>query len=146
MVAAGAWPVREHERGPEMSDERFERGWRKLRELDEPNAEYLRETMSKEEPELYSYLVEFVFGDVLSRPVLDLKMRELATVAVLTALGNARPQLRLHINGALNMGWTREEVHEIIMQQAIYAGFPAALNGLSLAREVFADRDAKGLS
>jgi len=129
-----------------MSDERFERGWRKLRELDEPNAEYLRETMSKEEPELYSYLVEFVFGDVLSRPVLDLKMRELATVAVLTALGNARPQLRLHINGALNMGWTREEVHEIIMQQAIYAGFPAALNGLSLAREVFADRDAKGLS
>ena len=129
-----------------MSDERFERGWEKLRELDEPNAMLLRETMSKEEPELYRLLVEYVFGEVLSRPVLDLKARELATVAVLTALGTARPQLRLHINGALNVGWTREEVHEIIMQQAVYAGFPAALNGLTLAREVFAERDAKGLS
>jgi 4-carboxymuconolactone decarboxylase len=129
-----------------MSDDRHQRGWEKLSELDEANARFLQETMKDEEPELFNWLVEFVFGDVLSRPVLDLKARELATVAVLTALGTARPQLRLHINGALNMGWTREEIHEIILQQAIYAGFPAALNGVALAREVFAERDAKGLS
>jgi 4-carboxymuconolactone decarboxylase len=129
-----------------MSDERHDRGWKKLCELDEANARNLQETLKVEEPELFDWLVEFVFGDVLSRPVLNLKARELATVAVLTALGNARPQLRLHINGALNAGWTRQEIHEIILQQAVYAGFPAALNGISLAREVFADRDAKGLS
>jgi 4-carboxymuconolactone decarboxylase len=129
-----------------MDDERFERGWEKLCELNEPYAKLMRAAMEEEEPELFRSLVEFVFGDVLSRPVLDLKMRELATVAVLTALGNARPQLRLHIHGALNVGWKREEVHEIIMQQAIYAGFPAALNGITLAREVFAERDAQGLS
>jgi 4-carboxymuconolactone decarboxylase len=129
-----------------MSDDRHQRGWEKLSELDEANARFLQETMKDEEPELFNWLVEFVFGDVLSRPVLDLKARELATVAVLTALGTAWPQLRLHINGALNMGWTREEIHEIILQQAIYAGFPAALNGVALAREVFAERDAKGLS
>jgi 4-carboxymuconolactone decarboxylase len=129
-----------------MSDDRHQRGWEKLSELDEANARFLQETMKDEEPELFNWLVEFVFGDVLSRPVLDLKARELATVAVLTALGNARPQLRLHIHGALNVGWTREEVHEIILQQAVYAGFPAALNGVTLAREVFAERDAEGLS
>ncbi|MEW6555145.1 MAG: carboxymuconolactone decarboxylase family protein [Actinomycetota bacterium] len=129
-----------------MSDDRHQRGWEKLCELDEANARTLQETMRNGEPELFDWLVGFVFGDVLSRPVLDLKMRELATVAVLTALGTARPQLRLHINGALNAGWTREEVHEIILQQAVYAGFPAALNGVAIAREVFADRDAKGLS
>ncbi len=129
-----------------MSEDRHQRGWEKLCELNGPYAEVLRETMQEEEPELYGFLLEFVFGDVLSRPVLDLKQRELATVAVLTALGNARPQLRLHIHGALNVGWTREEVHEIILQQAVYAGFPAALNGVALAREVFAERDAEGLS
>jgi 4-carboxymuconolactone decarboxylase len=129
-----------------MSDERHERGWEKLCELNEPYARLMQETMRKEEPELYDFVVEFVFGDVLSRPVLDLKERELATVAVLTALGNARPQLRLHIHGALNVGWTREEVREIILQQAVYAGFPAALNGVGVAREVFAERDAQGLS
>jgi 4-carboxymuconolactone decarboxylase len=130
----------------EMSDERFERGWKKLCELNEPYAMLMRETMEETEPDLFNYVIEFIFGDVLSRPVLDLKTRELATVAVLIALGNAKPQLRLHIHGALNVGWTREEVHEIIMQQAVYAGFPAALNGITLAREVFAERDAQGLS
>ena len=129
-----------------MSDDRHQRGWKKLCELDEANARNLQETMKEGEPELFDWLVDFVFGDVLSRPVLDLKARELATVAVLTALGTARPQLRLHINGALNAGWTREEIHEIILQQAVYAGFPAALNGVALAHEVFAERDAKGLS
>ncbi|MBN2028401.1 MAG: carboxymuconolactone decarboxylase family protein [Actinobacteria bacterium] len=129
-----------------MGDERFERGWSKFRELNEPYAEQMRETMERDEPELFRFIVEFVFGEVLSRPVLDLKTRELVTVAVLTALGNARQQLRLHIHAALNVGWSREEVHEIIMQQAVYAGFPAALNGATLAREVFAHRDKQNLS
>jgi len=126
-----------------MGDERFERGWLKFCELNEPYAEQMRETLKRDEPELFRFIVEFVFGEVLSRPALDLKTRELVTVAVLTALGNARQQLRLHIHGALNVGWSREEVHEIIMQQAVYAGFPAALNGATLAREVFAQRDEK---
>lgn len=57
-------------------------------------------------------------------------------------MGNAAPQLKVHIHGALNVGCTQEEVVEIIMQMAVYAGFPAALNGLSAAREVFAERQA----
>jgi 4-carboxymuconolactone decarboxylase len=62
-------------------------------------------------------------------------------VAALTALGNATPQLKVHIHGALNVGCTKQEVVEIMMQMAVYAGFPAALNGLSAAKEVFAERE-----
>jgi 4-carboxymuconolactone decarboxylase len=88
------------------------------------------------------YLIEFPFGDIYSRPGLDLKSREIALVAALTALGNAAPQLKVHIQGAINVGVAQGEIVEVIMQMAVYAGFPAALNGLSAAREVFAT--AKG--
>ena len=63
-------------------------------------------------------------------------------VAALTAMGTARPQLKVHIHGALNVGCTREEVIEIMIQMAVYAGFPAALNGMFVAKEVFDERDA----
>ncbi|MES9689824.1 MULTISPECIES: carboxymuconolactone decarboxylase family protein [Bacillus] len=76
-----------------------------------------------------------------SRQGLDIKSRELATVAALTALGFAIPQLKVHINGALNVGCSKEEIVELIMQLSVYAGFPAALNGLQAAKEVFAASD-----
>ena len=91
-------------------------------------------------PDFARYLIEFPFGDIYSRPGLDLKSREIAVVAALTALGNAAPQLKVHIHGALNVGCTEQEVVEVIMQMAIYAGFPAALNGLFAAKEVFTER------
>ena len=58
-------------------------------------------------------------------------------------MGNAFPQLKVHIHGALNVGCSRIEVIEIIIQMAAYAGFPAALNGLSAAKEVFDERNKK---
>jgi len=86
-------------------------------------------------------LIEFPFGDIYSLPGLDLKSREIVVVAALTALGNATPQLKVHIHGALNVGCTKEEVIEVIMQMAVYAGFPAALNGLFAAKEVCKERE-----
>lgn len=91
-------------------------------------------------------LIEFAFGDIDSRPGLDLKSREIAVVAALTALGTAVPQLKVHIHGALNVGCTREEVVEAFMQRAVYAGFPAAINGLFAAKEVFKEHDDSGKS
>nr|WP_236656893.1 carboxymuconolactone decarboxylase family protein [Acidisarcina polymorpha] len=75
-----------------------------------------------------------------SRLGLDLKTRELAVVAALMAMGNATPQLKVHVHGALNVGASREEVLEIIIQIAVYARFPAALNGLTWAKDVFRER------
>lgn len=124
------------------SASRFDRGWEKLREIDGHAGERVIESLSDIAPDFARYVIEFPFGDIYSRPQLDLKSRELGVVAVLTALGNATPQLKVHIHGALNVGCTRNEVVEIIMQMAVYAGFPAALNGLFAAKDVFAERDA----
>jgi 4-carboxymuconolactone decarboxylase len=126
------------------NQDRYQRGWKKLREIDGEAGERVVESLRDIAPDFARYLIEFPFGDVYSRPGLDLKSREIAVVAALTALGNAAPQLKVHIQGALNVGCTRQEVVEIIMQMAVYAGFPAALNGLFAAKEAFRERDESG--
>ncbi|MFZ6874433.1 carboxymuconolactone decarboxylase family protein [Undibacterium sp. Di27W] len=125
------------------SNERYQRGWAKLKEIDGEAGEKVIEALADIAPDFARYLIEFPFGDIYSRPQLDLKSREIAVVAALTALGNATPQLKVHLQAALNVGCTREEVTEVIMQMAVYAGFPAALNGLFAAKEVFAALDAQ---
>ena len=120
---------------------RYANGWEKLKEIDGDAGEKVIESLKDIAPDLGRYIIEFAFGDIYSRPGLDLKSREIATVAALTALGNAQPQLKVHIHGALNVGCTREEVVETILQMAVYAGFPAALNGIATAKEVFQERD-----
>jgi 4-carboxymuconolactone decarboxylase len=123
---------------------RYERGLEKLKQIDGDAGRRVVESLSDLAPDLGRYVVEFSFGDVYSRPGLDLRARELVTVAALTALGNARPQLEVHLNGALNVGCTRQELIEVMIQMAVYAGFPAALNGVAAARAVFAERDGAG--
>ena len=128
-----------------MASERYNRGWMKLKEVDGEAGTKVIDSLKDIAPDLGRYTIEFPFGDIYSCPGLDLKSREMAVVAALTALGNAAPQLRVHIHGALNVGVTREEAVEIIMMMAVYAGFPAALNGMAAAKEVFLERDAKGI-
>ena len=124
------------------TQDRYERGLTKLKEIDGQAGEHVLESLEDIAPDFARYLIEFPFGDIYSRPGLDLKSREIAVVAALTALGNAAPQLKVHIHGALNVGVSRTEVVETIMQMAVYAGFPAALNGLFAAKEVFAQRES----
>ena len=122
---------------------RYQRGLAKLREIDGQAGEHVVASLDGIAPDFARYLIEFPFGDIYSRPGLDLRSREIAVVAALTALGNAAPQLKVHLRAALNVGVTREETVEVLMQMAVYAGFPAALNGLTAAREVFAAMDAE---
>ena len=129
-----------------MIRDRYERGWEKLKEIDGEAGERVIDSLRDIAPDFARYVIEFPFGDIYSRPALDLKSREIAVIAALTALGNAAPQLKVHIHGALNVGCTREEVIEVIMQMAVYAGFPAALNGLFAAKEVFQERESAGKS
>lgn len=124
------------------TDDRFARGMARLREVDEAQITQIVASLREIAPDFADHVIAFAFGDIYARPGLDLKSRQLATVAALTALGTASPQLRTHIRGALNVGWSREEIVEVIMQMAVYAGFPAALNGLAAAKEVFAQRAA----
>ena len=94
-------------------------------------------------PDMGRYIVDHVFGDVYADPVLDLKTRQLANVAALTALGNAKPYLKTHVTGAINAGATPEEIVAVIMQMSVYAGVPAAMSALMATREVF---EARGIS
>ena len=125
-----------------INNDRYARGWEKLKEVDGEVGERVVASLAPIAPDFSRLLVEFGFGDIYSRPGLDLKAREIATIAALAALGNAQPQLKVHIEGALNVGCSREEIVEVFMQMALYAGFPAALNALFAAREVFEARDA----
>ncbi len=120
-----------------MENERYERGLKKLEEVDGRHGMDLVRTLSQKVPDLARYLVEYPFGDIYSRPGLSLRDRELATVAALVALGHAQPQLEVHVRAALNVGLTQEEILEVILQQSVYAGFPAALNGVFTALRVF---------
>lgn len=123
--------------------DRFERGLAKLREIDGEAGEKVLKSLADIAPDLGRYVIEYPFGDVYSRPGLSRRDRQIATVAALTALGNAAPQLRVHIQAGLNVGLTREEIVEIMIQMSVYAGFPAALNGVFAARDVFRDLDAR---
>ncbi|GGT89918.1 carboxymuconolactone decarboxylase family protein [Streptomyces violascens] len=127
-----------------LPGDRYERGLAKLAEVDGHAGDQVVASLRDIAPDLARYIVEFAFGDIYSRSALDLKSRELATIAMCTALGTAAPQLRVHIHGFLNVGGTREEVVEVITQMAGYAGFPAAINGITAAREVFEERGASG--
>jgi len=121
-----------------MSSERYIIGQEMLQRVDGKGGEAVVDSLRDIAPDFARYLIEFPFGDIYARPGLDLRSREIATIAALTALGNAEPQLKVHIAAGLNVGLTQEEITEAIMQMAVYAGFPAALNDLFAARAVFA--------
>jgi 4-carboxymuconolactone decarboxylase len=121
-------------------NDRYKRGMALLQKTQGENADKFLKSLENIAPDLGRYAAEFAFGDIFSRPGLDLKTREMISVAALTALGTAGPQLRAHIAAALRVGCTQQEIVEIIIQMALYAGFPAALNGIQAAREVFAER------
>jgi len=123
---------------PEGESARFQKGWQQLKAIDGDAGEQVIASLQDIAPDLARYVIEFPFGDIYSRPGLDLKSREIATIAALTALGNAQPQLKVHLQAALNVGCSREEIVEVVIQMAVYAGFPAALNGMAAVKEVFA--------
>lgn len=120
-----------------MDDHRYQIGKENLEKMNDNGFKRLKESLNDIAPDLVRFVVEFPYGDIYSRPGLDLKSREIATVAALTALGNAQPQLQSHIEGALNVGCTRDEIIEVIIQMAVYAGFPASINGITAAKKVF---------
>lgn len=93
-------------------------------------------------PALGHHVAAFAFGDIYDRPGLDHRSRQLVTLGVLTALGGTEPQLKTHINVALNVGLTRDEIIEALLQAAVFCGFPRVLNATAVAREVFQARES----
>lgn len=107
-----------------------------MNQLQEGLAERVTMSLKELDPDLPALITDYAFGSVIGRPGLDLKSREMITVASLITLGHAKPQLKLHMKASLNVGVTQQELLEIVIQMAIYAGVPACMNALSTYREV----------
>lgn len=122
-------------------EERYERGLKNLEKIHPEASKALMESLKNIAPDLGRFVVEFPYGDIYERPGLDLKSREIATIAALTAIGDTKPELKDHIKGALNVGCERQEIIEVIIQMTVYAGFPRAINGMNIAKEVFEELD-----
>ncbi|RDI45608.1 carboxymuconolactone decarboxylase family protein [Falsibacillus pallidus] len=120
-----------------MDDNRFEKGWAVLMEVDGEGGQRVIESLKEIAPDLGKYVVEFAFGDIYSREGLDLKQRQLVTLTALTVLGGCEPQLKVHLKAGLNVGLTQKEIVEAIMHCGPYVGFPRVLNAIFTAKEVF---------
>jgi 4-carboxymuconolactone decarboxylase len=102
-------------------------------------AHFVKSGVAEVAPDFARMVIEFAFGDIYSRDALDLRSRELIAIAVLAASGNAGPQLRVHVESAASAGITKPEIIEALMQIALYAGFPAALNALADCHDLLTD-------
>ncbi len=121
-------------------EDRYERGLAAMKAVDGDAGEKVAQALEDIAPDLARYIVEFTFGEIYTRPHLTLRLREIVTIAACVALGTATPQLKVHLHATLNVGGTEKEIVETILHLAFYCGFPAALNAIAAAREVFAQR------
>jgi 4-carboxymuconolactone decarboxylase len=127
-------------------NERYQRGWQRLIEVDAEGGERVVESLKDVAPDLGRYVVEFAYGEIYQRPVLDLRQRQLITISALTTLGGAEAQLEVHINAGLNVGLSAREVVEAILHCIPYTGFPRVLNAIFVAKRVFEERGVDLLS
>lgn len=123
-----------------MEQTRFQRGWELLRQVDNAGGEAVISSLADIAPDLGRYIVEFAFGDIYARKGLSLQERELVTIASLLTAGGCEPQLRVHLNGALNVGIPPQKIVEALIHCVPYVGFPRVLNAVFTARDIFASR------
>jgi 4-carboxymuconolactone decarboxylase len=119
-------------------DENFRRGAAVLARISPEGAQPPWVTFADVAP-LLGRQTGYAFGTIMVRPGLDLRTRELATVAMLSVLGGCDAQVAYHVGGALRAGATAPEVVEVLTQVSVYAGIPRALNAAAAARKTFAD-------
>jgi 4-carboxymuconolactone decarboxylase len=121
--------------------QRRARGAQKIGEILGQTPEQVERSLGDVAPQLATYVVETIYGEIYQNEALDSRTRQIVTVAALASIGTAGPQLRTHIGGALRCGVTREQLVEIMMQLVPYVGVAAAINGVAACRDVFAAAD-----
>lgn len=119
---------------------RYIKGLDNLNRIDGEQGQLVIDSLSGMTEDIGRYIIEFAFGDIYDRRTLDLKQREMITITSLLSQGGTENQLRVHINGSLNVGLSKEEVIEIFIQCIPYVGFPRVLNATNIALEIFAGK------
>ena len=123
-----------------MENTRFTQGMEQLKSIDGKGGENVIKSLEDIAPDLGKFIVEFAFGDIYTRGGLTKGEREMITLSSLLTAGGCEPQLKVHINGALNVGISPEKVIETFLQCIPYTGFPKVLNAVFAAKKVFAER------
>jgi 4-carboxymuconolactone decarboxylase len=123
-----------------VSDDRFSRGLDILRQIGGENFDGPINSLAETSADLSRFTVEYPYGDVLSRPGLDLPLRQLCTVSMLLADGNAQSQLKFHMAGFLNAGGEPKALVELMFVSVALLGFPPTINAIGIVRAVFAER------
>ncbi len=116
-------------------EERHEKGAESVKQVLGPRAEESLATLG----ELGDRIIETIYGDIYQRPGLTLKERQIATLSMLMALGGKDRQVKVHMRAGLRVGITEDELRELVIQLAAYAGFPAAINAQAQLNEVLAE-------
>ncbi|MER5185625.1 carboxymuconolactone decarboxylase family protein [Streptomyces sp. NPDC002896] len=124
----------------ETRQDRFNRGMEILTLVDGEGGQRVVDSLADINPELGHQVVAWAFGEIYDRPALPPRDRQLVTLGMLTALGGCEPQLEVHINAALNVGITSDEIVEALLHSAVYCGMPKALNATFVAKKVFGER------
>jgi 4-carboxymuconolactone decarboxylase len=125
--------------------ERYRRGVDIIQQLSSGSLEhFLTSRVAEVAPDFARMAIEFPFGDLYSRGNLAFRDREIAAISALATLGHAGPQLRTHVAAAMTQGVSKAEIVEVLMQSAVYAGFPAALNALAGCHDLLAEGDCVG--
>ena len=120
-----------------IHDEEYQRGVELLRQMVGPDRlDAVQAAFAEVSPDFERYVCGFLAGELWSRPGLDLKTRSLITLAAVAALGRTRA-LRFNVEMALHNGATKQEIIEVFLHTAGYAGFPACWEALGIAKEVF---------
>ncbi|HEY9311162.1 carboxymuconolactone decarboxylase family protein [Williamsia sp.] len=121
-------------------EQRYDHGRSVLDAIDGAAGVNVIEALADISPELAHQVVAWGFGEIYSRPALAPRDRQLVTLGMLTALGGCEPQLDVHVNAALNVGLSPQQIVEALLHSSVYCGFPRALNATFVAKRVFADR------
>ncbi|MER6419127.1 carboxymuconolactone decarboxylase family protein [Streptomyces sp. NPDC001137] len=121
-------------------EDRFAHGLEVLKRVDGEAGQRVVDSLADINPELGHQVVAWAFGEIYDRPELAPRDRQLVTLGMLTALGGCEAQLDVHINAALNVGLTPEQIIEALTHSAVYCGMPRALNATFVAKKVFTER------
>ncbi|WP_067474413.1 carboxymuconolactone decarboxylase family protein [Actinomadura hibisca] len=122
--------------------DRYRRGLETMRQVNEADGERMREELAKVAPDLERYLLEFVFGDVYSRPRLPMRERQLVRLAALAALGVEYEPMKANVDSALNTGVEQADIIEVFVQCLPYIGFPRVLAAVQQTKRVLDERSA----
>ena len=123
-----------------ITSERFDLGAEILRRIGGRDFDGPIKRLAEISPDMARFTVEYPYGDVLSRPGLDLRLRQICTVGALIAQGSVQPQLKFHMEGLLNVGGRPQDLIEILFLSTAILGFPAAIDAIGIVRRIFSER------